>query len=720
MKVKKHFPRELSLIVMVFMLVVLLPLSGIAMAEAPEDVAAVTTRAELQDCIDNAEEGAVITVSQNIVFDDTPITVSVGKEITIRSAEGETVTLTQNTLAKRHFLVNGSLMLEDIVLDGGEAGGGVQVNSGGSFVMNDGSIIQNCSAVSGGGVYVDNGAFTMAGGEICNNMSSFMGGGIYVEGNGNAIIYGDSKIEGNEASYYGGGIAAAFGGDVEVFGDVVISGNKAASGGGISAGSQSFKFLGSSNTSITIDGNVDIIGNTATENGGGIYVHGIIVTVTFLGENLRYEYAVNVIMTSGNISDNTAASGGGVYVGSTTEKCIGAFAMDGGSICDNTAVDGGGIYTVEYDNLTTSGTVFSGNTASALYEPPEDAAETYSQIGFSGETSVPGFFEIDHPLNNYDINYADRNADAYYRISYNANGGNGSITEQFVKAGDTANINDGTTLARNGYSFNGWNTNPDGSGASYSSVIAPAVTENITIYAQWKLLSTDNSGGNYSDDEDSDTETSGTTEATADTANIEDEAIPLGSLGADSHIKYLNGYPDGSVRPDNALIRAEVASIFYNLLDESYKSGDVPSNFSDVSSDSWYGPAVNTLADMGYIEGYDDGTFRPNNTITRTEFVAIASRFVDLTSSEVTNTFSDVESNYWAVGYINTAYNSGWINGYEDGTFSPEKSISRAEAVKIVNTMFGWNSDSIEGEVNPYNDITISHWAYAYILEACV
>lgn len=195
--------------------------------------------------------------------------------------------------------------------------------------------------------------------------------------------------------------------------------------------------------------------------------------------------------------------------------------------------------------------------------------------------------------------------------------------------------------------------------------------------------------------------------------------VPLASLIDDDHIKYLNGYPDGSVRAESEITRGEAASIFYRLMTNTHLDGTASTTFSDVPSDSWYSLAINTLAELDVITGYPDGTFRPDEPITRAEFAAIASRFDRLIITTGT-AFSDVSEDHWAVSYINSAYVKGWVDGYPDYSFKPEQSISRAEVVKTVNSMLGRNPETLPDDINPYNDITDSHWAYIDILEASI
>ena len=156
-------------------------------------------------------------------------------------------------------------------------------------------------------------------------------------------------------------------------------------------------------------------------------------------------------------------------------------------------------------------------------------------------------------------------------------------------------------------------------------------------------------------------------------------------LDTENHYGYIVGYDDGTVRPNGKITRAEVATIFFRLLtDESRDAYWCQTNdFSDVSASDWFNNAISTLTNAGILDGYEDGTFRPNGNITRAEFATIAVRFFDLTY-EGEDLFPDI-SDHWARDYINQAAAAGFVNGYEDGTFRPNNAITRAEAVTLVN-----------------------------------
>lgn len=191
-------------------------------------------------------------------------------------------------------------------------------------------------------------------------------------------------------------------------------------------------------------------------------------------------------------------------------------------------------------------------------------------------------------------------------------------------------------------------------------------------------------------------------------------------LNTADHIVYLNGYVDGTFRPDDNMTRAEAAQMFYNLLND--KDVAITVSFSDVASDAWYAEAVNTLASLGMITGVGDNKYEPDRSITRAEFTAIAMRFADLATGGE-NVFSDVAEDAWYHDYVVGSIQYGWITGYPDGTFRPENTITRAEVTTIVNRMLGRSADRTfiaehVDELRSFSDVATSHWSYYAVMEA--
>ncbi len=300
----------------------------------------------------------------------------------------------------------------------------------------------------------------------------------------------------------------------------------------------------------------------------------------------------------------------------------------------------------------------------------------------------------------------------YYQVTYHENGADAGTVPQDTNrylAGDTVTTRYNTgALRRSGYYFTGWSLDAGGGtvlrpGAQF--VIGDA---DIDLYAVWQVTtgSSKATGGSSSS-------------ASSDLESLYDEEVPLTSLTTE-HIRYIQGYPDNSVQPDGNLTRAEAAAIFYRLIDDSGKTQSAyTASLLDVGTADWYYHEIAYLTNRGVMFGYADDTFRGDEAITRAEFAALASRFSALVLVDENN-FSDVSDEHWAAAYINSAVASGWISGYADGTFHPDQSITRAEAVTLVNhvTDRALLAGNAPEDLNSYSDLSASHWAYCDIMEA--
>ena len=214
------------------------------------------------------------------------------------------------------------------------------------------------------------------------------------------------------------------------------------------------------------------------------------------------------------------------------------------------------------------------------------------------------------------------------------------------------------------------------------------------------------------------------------TETVEDEVdditavlLPALQANTDDHYSYLIGYADGTVRPNGKITRAEVATIFFRLLDDDTRAKywSSENNFSDVSADKWYNNAVSTLSRMGVIGGYADGTFRPDAPISRAEFAKIAVSFTQNNGSTTYNYFTDVKTTDWFAPYVTAAKDAGLIEGYSDGSFKPESKITRAEACAIVNRALGRKPSKAHMKISDridWPDVQTTDWFYEAIMEA--
>ena len=194
-------------------------------------------------------------------------------------------------------------------------------------------------------------------------------------------------------------------------------------------------------------------------------------------------------------------------------------------------------------------------------------------------------------------------------------------------------------------------------------------------------------------------------------------------LNKEIHFNYVIGYTDGTIRPNNDISRAEVATIFFRLLTDEAREQytTTAGNFTDVKAGMWCNRAIATLTNMGIIKGYTDGSFQPNKSITRAELATIIARFAKLDVN--TKTFSDING-HWAQKNIKLAAGNGWINGYEDGTFRPNNNITRAETFAMINRVLDRQTESVSdllptSEMNMWSDnLNENAWYYKDVQEA--
>ena len=260
--------------------------------------------------------------------------------------------------------------------------------------------------------------------------------------------------------------------------------------------------------------------------------------------------------------------------------------------------------------------------------------------------------------------------------------------------------------------FVNWTKKQEGSTAS-STVISSA---NLPV----QTIENAKGGDVYTFTANFDRSSGGSGGGSRPTVTIPDD-VPTGLNGTD-HYAYIIGYGNNDVRPQNNITRAEVATIFFRLLtDETRTANMTKSNsYNDVKDGDWFCCAVSTLSKMGIIKGYEDGSFKPNDPISRAEFAAIAARF-DPDGDKTPATFADVTS-HWAKDEISIAANHGWIKGYEDGSFKPDQKITRAETMTLVNRVLNRlpeTKDDLHKDMKTWVDnMDETAWYYLAVQEA--
>lgn len=273
-----------------------------------------------------------------------------------------------------------------------------------------------------------------------------------------------------------------------------------------------------------------------------------------------------------------------------------------------------------------------------------------------------------------------------FKVIYNANGGEGGFEENDIQEGSGYTVLGlkETKITRGGFVFIEWNSKPDGTGESYEEKSKLEITQDIILYAQWK---------------------------------------PATSLDTENHFAYIVGYPNGNVSPESNISRAEVATIFFRLLkiEDRKDMWSKQNSFQDVPSSTWYNNAVSTLTNGGILQGYSNDRFGPNRPITRAEFAVIAVRFADDNSSLGEGVqFKDI-AGHWAEEDIKKAAALGYVSGYSDGRFGPQNFITRAEVATLVNNVLNRHVESqvdMRSDMVTWPDNLPSKWYYYALQEA--
>ena len=606
---------------------------------------------------------------------------------------------------------------------------------------------------------------TISGNTVFNSQNS-MGGGISVGTTSNLTLR-KSKLLKNDGASQGGAIVAYSAGTIELDG-VSISENKAQSGAGIYA-----MCTGACNTDIHLLNGTAIDANTATGYGGGIYAYALANTLSVTAENssvsgntaaggagiFTYKFGsavINVDLQSGAVMHNNNAvtdMGGAIYAYNDANINIAANS----AVYNNTAAGyGGAIYASASNvNIAAKSAVYNNTAATAgddlffysgtIFTLPNAKDMSGDRILSSDKLEITGWYHDGwnklnaaqgsyEPIGRWTAETADGYIDEYipaekdtqyislkaahplmYTLTYDVTGdlpeGYTAPAKQTLVKGSkytVAKVPASVTGTKDGvngtFTFVGWKDKKDKDGKVLSG--EQQLTADLTLYGVWTFTKKSSGGGGGGSHKP--------------TVTIPDD-VPTG-LNGDDHYAYIVGYPDSTVRPQNGITRAEVATIFFRLLtDEIRNANSTKSNsYSDVAAGAWYNHAVSTLSAMGIVKGDSHGKFNPNAPITRAEFAAIAARFDDKANTTAVD-FSDIAS-HWAKNEISAAANNGWINGYTDGTFRPNNKITRAEAMTLVNRVLKRlpeTAEDLHNDMIKWSDNSdTSAWYYLAVQEA--
>lgn len=584
------------------------------------------------------------------------------------------------------------------------SGGGGICTLGGILTINNATIANNESDDEGGGIFAENTVVEIQKAVIRNNCAS-LAGGIYIVNDEDIINVGENyqlgtkvvnipdkdsvisyaTIESNTASSIGGGLYIGGQNELTISNSTISGNNGSAQGGGIvayspaelvldntdvfqneaAAGAGLFAYAtASGNTRITLKNKTAFMNNTADGFGGGLYI-----------QKLSGNQPVVDVENSALYNNTAATAGDDLLLSGATYTLPVASQMPGDKKLASDGEDITGWYHDGWYKWNPTA-----NDGKGSYEEigrwTVDTADEYKPVAndsqaISLKAAHAQMFTVTYTDG---VDHEEVFKDQVYKVAKD------SATPAF----------DGNPT-RSGYTFMGW-----------SPTVAETVTADVTYIAQWKR-----NGGHHPSKPDN-------------TVEIPDEDA-LG-LNTTDHFAYIVGYGNGEVRPQNNITRAEVATIFFRLLTDDVRDENLTktNRYSDVAATSWYNTAVSTLSSMGIITGYPDGTFRPNAAITRAEFAAIAARF-DNDGDKTAAKFSDI-ANHWAKDEISIAYNNGWITGYPDGTFGPQRDITRAETMTLVNRVLNrqpeTEDDLLPNMVTWTDNANPKAWYYLAVQEA--
>ena len=685
-----------------------------------------------------------------------------------------------NQLCGAVVLDSGSMTMNGGTIDGNTAtefnsAGGVLVDNTSTFTMTGGTISHN-SAKRGGGVLVrENGQFTMTDGTISGNTARVQysgiekpnagGGGVFVEDNASFKME-DGTITGNTTNGMGGGVATAVlkendkngGGQFYMTGGT-ISKNKASCGGGVYSWSKTDR--------VVLEGG-NIVDNAASIQGGGVYVstspYGLTIKNALITDNKATIMGGGVwacptgtvtLGTDSAVFDNTAEKAGDdIALLNKNEGYYSTFSnkqLGGGLVTwyeDNFVTGNYGQWgshgDYRYDANDPGNPVISATNSMSSYSlkavvsnDGKSLAKNAAKLFIQGNTAQRG----GGVGTNGEINFSGANTPenpisvTVHKV-WSGNNGNypSTVKVNLVRTKDDTSQTIATVILSEKSKDKKDTKEEKGKTWSYIfSNLDDSYTYTVTedeVPGYRTSITKDTEGNNLTFTITNTRKGGGSSGGGPIT--IPDD-VPTG-LDLKNHYGYIIGYPvdyytgkpttdqtKKPVRPEGKITRAEVATIYFRMLTDENRAANwnQVSGFSDVKSSAWYNNAISTLTKAGILKGYEDGTFQPNGYITRAEFATIAIRFFSGVY-EGEDLFPDIKG-HWAEDYINNAANKGLVKGYEDGTFGPDRYITRAEAVTLVNRTLNRHphNDGLHQDMLRWPDnMDTSKWYYADMQEA--
>ena len=608
---------------------------------------------------------------------------------------------------EHNHLITDSTISGNTVLDPENGiGGGMYVGTTSNLTLRNSKLLNNDGATQGGAIVAYSaGTIELDGVSISENKAQ-SGAGILAlctaVCNTDIRLLNGTAIDANTATGYGGGIYAnAIAKELNVtVTNSSVSGNTAAGGAGI------FTYKsGSAVINVDLQSGAVMHDNNAVVNmGGAIYAYNAaninIAANSAVYNNTAAGYGGGIYASASNIN---IAANSEVYNNTAATAGDDLFFYSGTIFTLPNAKDMSGDRILSSDNMEITGWYHDGwnkwNAAQGSYEQigcwTAETADEYIPVA---KDSHAISLKAAHPL--------------MYTLTYDVTGdlpeGYTAPAKQTLVKGSSYTVAEvpasvsGSKDGVNGtFSFNGWKKD-DGTVLTGEQQL----TADLTLHGVWSFTKKSSGGGGGGSHKP--------------TVTIPDD-VPTG-LNGDDHFAYIVGYPNGNVEPNGNITRAEVATIFFRLLTEEVRTANSTqsNSLSDVTRGQWFNHAVSTLSSMGIVKGHNDGTFAPNAPITRAEFAAIAARFDDK-NTDTSSKFTDIAS-HWAKNEIGIAANKGWINGYPDDTFRPNQYITRAEAMTLVNRVLNRlpenSSDLLDSMIKWPDNSDASAWYYLAVQEA--
>ena len=589
--------------------------------------------------------------------------------------------------------ITGTLIEGNKVLNDYGIGGGIHVGTRSQVNIENSTISKN-AADQGGGIVAYTADSVILNHVVITENQATVGAGILTltihACNTEFKLTNNTEVKNNTATYYGGGVMA-WGDGSDGIEQVVtvenssISNNNAKDGAGIFINLQDT----ATNAFATINLGVGAVvqGNKATRNGGGIFARN-------LGNTAVSKGTINAAEGSAVYNNTAAAAGDDLYLNNGSIFTLpNAKAMSGDRILSS-------------DNFPITGWYHDGYKWNAA---ANNGQGDFEEIGRWTAETADEYIPVEKDSHAISLKAAHP---LMYTLTYDVTGdlpeGYTAPAKQTLVNGSSYTVADvpasvsGSKDGVNGtFSFNGWKKD-DGTVLTGEQQL----TADLTLHGVWSFTKKSSGGGGGGSHKP--------------TVTIPDD-VPTG-LNGDDHYAYIVGYPNGNVEPNGNITRAEVATIFFRLLTEEVRTANSTqsNSLSDVTRGQWFNHAVSTLSSMGIVKGHNDGTFAPNAPITRAEFAAIAARFDDK-NTDTSSKFTDIAS-HWAKNEIGIAANKGWINGYPDDTFRPNQYITRAEAMTLVNRVLNRlpenSSDLLDSMIKWPDNSDASAWYYLAVQEA--